>query len=65
MLAAAVLLVLVVDDVEDDGKYECVDGQQRSISICEFVNNTYSIMYNNQPNYFYNLLILSFNNYVN
>lgn len=40
---------------KDDGKYECVDGQQRSISICEFVNNTYSIMYNNQPNYFYNL----------
>lgn len=29
--------------LKSDGTFECLDGQQRSISICRFINNMYSI----------------------
>ncbi len=29
--------------VRDDGNYEIIDGQQRTISICQYVNNDFSI----------------------
>lgn len=29
--------------VRDDGKYEVIDGQQRTLSICQFVNGDFSI----------------------
>jgi len=29
--------------VRDDGKFEVIDGQQRTISICQYVNSDYSI----------------------
>jgi hypothetical protein len=29
--------------VRDDGKYEVIDGQQRTLSICKYLNNEYSI----------------------
>lgn len=35
----------------DDDKFEMLDGQQRTISICQYVNNDYSINYQ----YFHNL----------
>ena len=35
----------------EDGTYELLDGQQRTISICEYLNNTFSINYQ----YFHNL----------
>ena len=38
-----------------NGKYQCIDGQQRSISICEFLRGGFSIIYNNTPQYFENL----------
>ena len=36
---------------KDDGGYEVLDGQQRTISICEYVSGTFSIDYQ----YFHNL----------
>ena len=37
--------------VKDDGNYEIIDGQQRTVSICQYVNGDF--MYNNL--YFHNL----------
>lgn len=30
--------------VRDDGTYEIIDGQQRTLSICQYVNNDFSYM---------------------
>ena len=41
--------------VRDDGTFEIIDGQQRTISICEFVENNYSVtnlFTNNRPKSF-------------
>ena len=32
---------------KEDGTYELLDGQQRTISFCEFINNKFSVMYDN------------------
>lgn len=39
-----------------DGTYELLDGQQRTISICQYVKSEFSIDYNNIPLGFSNLL---------
>lgn len=39
----------------EDGNYELLDGQQRTLSICRFVNNVYAIYIEDQPKYFHNL----------
>lgn len=45
----------VKKDNEED-KYEILDGQQRTISICQYVNGQFSILdHNNNPRAFYNL----------
>ena len=33
--------------VKDDGNYEVIDGQQRTISICQFINKEFSVVYGN------------------
>ena len=38
-----------------DGTYEVLDGQQRTISICEFWKNNFSINFDNKTLYFHNL----------
>lgn len=38
-----------------DGNYELMDGQQRTISICQYVNGDYSIEWDGQPRGFNNL----------
>ena len=30
-------------NVKDDGSFEVLDGQQRTVSICEFVDNSFSV----------------------
>ena len=37
------------------GNYECLDGQQRTISICDYVNNTFSVKIAGYPKVFSNL----------
>ena len=37
--------------VRDDGTYEIIDGQQRTLSICQYVNGDYAFMFR----YFHNL----------
>lgn len=39
----------------EDGNYECLDGQQRTISICDYVHNKFSIKVNGYPKIFNNL----------
>lgn len=39
----------------DDNKYEVLDGQQRIISFCEYLNGNYSIKLNDQAQYFHTL----------
>jgi hypothetical protein len=39
----------------NDGSYELLDGQQRTISICQYVNGEYSIDWDGQPRGFTNL----------
>lgn len=39
----------------DDGTFEVLDGQQRTISFCQYVNNDFSIMINGYPKKFDNL----------
>ena len=34
------------------GKYEIIDGQQRTVSICQFYNGEFSIRFNNNIRYF-------------
>lgn len=43
--------------VRDDGGYEVIDGQQRTISICQFVEGDFSTVVGNVPSYraFHNL----------
>lgn len=38
-----------------DSTYELMDGQQRTMSFCEFINNSFSILINNRHYYFNNL----------
>ena len=44
-------------DVRDDGKYEIIDGQQRTISICQYVQGDFSVKIGNteQNRAFHNL----------
>ena len=37
------------------GDYECLDGQQRTISICDYVNNSFSVKIAGYPKIFSNL----------
>ncbi len=39
----------------DDGTYEMLDGQQRTLSICRYVKNAYSVQINGHPRKFGNL----------
>ncbi len=39
----------------DDGTFEVLDGQQRTISFCQYVNNDFSVMINGYPKKFDNL----------
>ena len=38
--------------VRDDGNFEVIDGQQRTISVCQYVNGDFSFMFK----YFHNLV---------
>jgi hypothetical protein len=38
--------------VNDDGSYEVLDGQQRTISLCQFVKRDFSVMVDGNPLYF-------------
>ena len=40
---------LCIDQRKKNGDFECLDGQQRTISICEFLNSNFSIQINNNP----------------
>lgn len=42
--------------VRDDGTYEVIDGQQRTLSICQYVNDEFSIDWDGHPLSFKNLL---------
>lgn len=39
----------------DDGNFELIDGQQRTLSICQYVNNEFSIEIDGIPQNFHNL----------
>ena len=39
----------------EDGTYEIIDGQQRTISICQYVTNVFSINIDGMPRKFFNL----------
>ena len=39
----------------EDDTYEVLDGQQRTISICDFVNGDFSVLWNGKTHYFYTL----------
>ena len=42
--------------VNDDGSYELLDGQQRTISICQYCNNDFTMEFEKgKPQYFYGL----------
>ena len=41
--------------LDKNGNYECLDGQQRTMSICEFVSNKFSVNINGHPKIFNNL----------
>lgn len=43
--------------VREDGSFEVIDGQQRTLSICQYINGDYSVMVGNIPNHraFHNL----------
>lgn len=40
---------------DSEDSYEVLDGQQRTISICKYVQGRYSIQIDNKPMYFHNL----------
>lgn len=40
---------------QGDGHFEVMDGQQRTLSICRFVTNKFSVMLDGKPRYFTNL----------
>lgn len=39
----------------EDGTYEIIDGQQRTISICQYVTNVFSVVIDGMPRKFFNL----------
>lgn len=39
----------------DNDHYECLDGQQRSISICQYVNSDFPVKVNGNDRFFHNL----------
>lgn len=39
----------------DENNYECLDGQQRTISICQYVNGDFPIKLNGNDRFFHNL----------
>lgn len=39
----------------DNGTYEVIDGQQRTISICQFVSGEYSVRYNGKDIYYHTM----------
>lgn len=39
----------------ENGTYELLDGQQRSLSICTFINGDYTVLVNGKPMYFHNI----------
>ena len=41
----------------DDGNYEVLDGQQRTISICQYANDEFSVMVDGMPRKFGNLTV--------
>lgn len=41
--------------INNDKTYELLDGQQRTISICEYVKGSYSVKWNNNDHYFHSL----------
>lgn len=41
--------------VNEDETFDMIDGQQRSITICDFINGGYKIIYDGKPHYFNNL----------
>lgn len=41
--------------VRDDGTFEVMDGQQRTISFCQYVNGDFSVQFNGNPYTFHNL----------
>jgi hypothetical protein len=41
--------------VRDDGGYEVMDGQQRTISFCQYVRGDFSVEFDNNPYAFHNL----------
>lgn len=38
-----------------DGTFELLDGQQRTLSFCKFMNNEYSVVYNGRELYYHSL----------
>lgn len=41
--------------VREDGNYEVMDGQQRTISLCQYVNGDFSVEFDGNPYAFHNL----------
>jgi hypothetical protein len=39
----------------ENGTFDMIDGQQRSITICDFINHGFNIVYNNKTYFFENL----------
>lgn len=48
-------LNLMYWSLSEDGTYELIDGQQRTISICEYVNDEFSVNFNGDDRFFHNL----------
>lgn len=40
--------------VRKDGNYEIIDGQQRTVSICQYMENEFSLEIKGHPTYFHN-----------
>ena len=41
--------------VRDDGTYEVIDGQQRTLSLCRYIDGKYAYSLDGSPRYFFNL----------
>jgi hypothetical protein len=41
--------------VADDGNFEVLDGQQRTLSLCQYINGDFSVMVDGHPMAFHNL----------
>ena len=39
----------------DENNFECLDGQQRTLSICQYVHGDYPVKFNGNDNFFHNL----------